>query len=187
MSYGHGCHLPSRICLDPEDYEVLLIVAGMALYTQFGITEVTAPNARCFYGFQIAVKNIHSQTLSLLVYTYIKDPMEKSHLLHAIETVLCVQCKANWDLKWCNPTKASFSKRMIAFATVEGISFSVPFCTIFWLKTHGLMPGLSFSNKLISLAGNVGIFVCRLHPPNDRHLCLLPTCRQCRPNTLVTF
>jgi ribonucleoside-diphosphate reductase subunit M2 len=113
-------------------------------------TEVTVPKARCFYGFQIAVKNIHSETYSLLIDTYIKDPNEKLHLLHAIETVPCVQCKAHWALKWCNPTYVSFAECMVAFAAVECIFFSGSFCAIFWLKKQGLMPGLSFSNELIS-------------------------------------
>jgi ribonucleoside-diphosphate reductase subunit M2 len=106
--------------------------------------------ARCFYGFQIAVENIHSTTYSLLIDTYIKDPKEKLHLLHTIETVPCAQRKANWALKWCNPTNASFAERMIAFAAVKGIFFSGSFCAICWLKKRGLMPGLSFSNELIS-------------------------------------
>ena len=86
-------------------------------------TKVTAPKARCFYGFQIAIENIHSKTYSLLINTYIKDSKEKLHLLHTIKTVLCVQRKANWALKWYNPTNASFTNRMIAFATVKGIFF----------------------------------------------------------------
>ena len=114
------------------------------------ITEVTVPEARCFYGFQIAVENIHSETYSLLIDTYIKDPQEKSHLLHAIETVPCVKRKASWALKWFTPAYASFAERIIAFAAVEGIFFSGSFCAIFWLKKRGLMPGLSFSNELIS-------------------------------------
>jgi ribonucleoside-diphosphate reductase subunit M2 len=97
-------------------------------------TEVTVPEARCFYGFQIAVENIHSKTYSLLIDTYIKDPNEKTRLLHEIETVPCVQHKAHWALKWCNPTYASFAERMVAFAAVEGIFFSGSFCAIFWLK-----------------------------------------------------
>ena len=113
-------------------------------------TEVTVPEARCFYGFQIAVENIHSETYSLLIDTYIKDPDEKIHLLHAIETIPCVQRKARWALNWCNPTNVSFAERMVAFAAVEGIFFSGSFCAIFWLKKRGLMPGLSFSNELIS-------------------------------------
>jgi len=113
-------------------------------------TEVTIPEARCFYGFQIAVENIHSETYSLLIDTYVKDPAEKNHLLNAIETVPCVQRKANWALKWCDPENASFAERCIAFAAVEGIFFSGSFCAVFWLKKRGLMPGLSFSNELIS-------------------------------------
>jgi ribonucleoside-diphosphate reductase subunit M2 len=114
------------------------------------ITEVTVPEARCFYGFQIAVENIHSETYSLLIDTYIKNPQEKAHLLHAIETIPCVTSKASWALKWCTPANASFAERIIAFAAVEGIFFSGSFCAIFWLKKRGLMPGLSFSNELIS-------------------------------------
>jgi ribonucleoside-diphosphate reductase subunit M2 len=97
-------------------------------------TKVMAPKAHCFYGFQIAVKNIHSEMYSLLINTYIKDPKEKLHLLHAIKTVPCVQCKANWAFKWCNSTNASFAKRMIAFAAVKGIFFLGSFCAIFWLN-----------------------------------------------------
>eukprot|EP00578_Thalassiosira_sp_NH16_P021389 CAMPEP_0181098776 /NCGR_PEP_ID=MMETSP1071-20121207/12310_1 /TAXON_ID=35127 /ORGANISM="Thalassiosira sp., Strain NH16" /LENGTH=407 /DNA_ID=CAMNT_0023181401 /DNA_START=270 /DNA_END=1493 /DNA_ORIENTATION=- len=113
-------------------------------------TEVQSPEARCFYGFQIAVENIHSETYSLLIDTYIKDSAEKMHLLNAIETVPCVQKKAHWALRWCDANNASFAERMIAFAAVEGIFFSGSFCAIFWLKKRGLMPGLSFSNELIS-------------------------------------
>ncbi|GMH83119.1 hypothetical protein TL16_g09492, partial [Triparma laevis f. inornata] len=113
-------------------------------------TEVTIPEARCFYGFQIAVENIHSETYSLLIDTYVKDPAEKNHLLNAIETVPCVQKKANWALRWCEPDNASFAERCIAFAAVEGIFFSGSFCAVFWLKKRGLMPGLAFSNELIS-------------------------------------
>jgi ribonucleoside-diphosphate reductase subunit M2 len=94
-------------------------------------TEITLPEARCFYGFQIAVENIHSKTYSLLIDTYIKGLAKKEHLLRAIETVPCVQRKAQWVLKWCNATSASFSERMIAFAAVEGIFFSGSFCAIF--------------------------------------------------------
>ncbi len=113
-------------------------------------TEITAPEAQCFYGFQIAVENIHSETYSLLIDTCIKHPAEKMHLLQAIETIPCVQRKANWALKWCDSANTSFAERMIAFAAVEGIFFSGSFCAIFWLKKRGLMPGLSFSNELIS-------------------------------------
>jgi len=113
-------------------------------------TEVTSPEARCFYGFQIAVENIHSETYSLLINTCIKDPAKKEHLLRAIETVPCIQRKAQWALKWCDTTSARFAERMIAFAAVECIFFSGSFCAIFWLKKRGLMPGLCFSNELIS-------------------------------------
>jgi len=113
-------------------------------------TEVQSLEARFFYGFQIAVENIHSETYSLLIDTYIKDQKTKSHLLNAIETVPCVQKKARWALQWCDANNASFAERMIAFAAVEGIFFSGSFCAIFWLKKRGLMPGLCFSNELIS-------------------------------------
>ena len=114
------------------------------------MTEIQSPEARCFYGFQIAVENIHSETYSLLIDTYIKDNQEKLRLLHAIDTVPCVRKKANWALQWCNSDYASFAERCIAFCAVEGIFFSGSFCAIFWLKKRGLMPGLSFSNELIS-------------------------------------
>lgn len=113
-------------------------------------TEIQSPEARCFYGFQIAVENIHSETYSLLIDTYIRDPKEKDHLLRAIETVPCVQKKANWAMQWCDANNASFAERCVAFAAVEGIFFSGSFCAIFWLKKRGLMPGLCFSNELIS-------------------------------------
>ncbi|GAX23995.1 ribonucleoside-diphosphate reductase subunit M2 [Fistulifera solaris] len=113
-------------------------------------TEIQSPEARCFYGFQIAVENIHSETYSLLIDTYIRDPKEKDHLLRAIDTVPCVQKKANWALQWCDANHASFAERCVAFAAVEGIFFSGSFCAIFWLKKRGLMPGLCFSNELIS-------------------------------------
>jgi ribonucleoside-diphosphate reductase beta chain len=112
------------------------------------LNEVQYPEARCFYGFQIMMENIHSETYSLLIDTYIKDPVEKDYLLHAIETVACVQKKAEWALRWIE--NGNFLERLVAFAAVEGIFFSGSFCSIFWLKKRGLMPGLSFSNELIS-------------------------------------
>ena len=112
------------------------------------VHEVQYPEARFFYGFQIAMENIHSETYSLLIDTYIKDPVEKDHLLHAIETVDCIKKKAEWALRWIS--KGSFAERLVAFAAVEGIFFSGSFCSIFWLKKRGLMPGLTFSNELIS-------------------------------------
>ena len=113
-------------------------------------TEVQATEARCFYGFQIAIENIHSEVYSLLIDTYVRDPTEKHTLLNAIETVPCVQKKAKWALKWLDANTTSFAERLIAFAAVEGIFFSGSFCAIFWLKKRGLMPGLCFSNELIS-------------------------------------
>ncbi|SIT88724.1 MULTISPECIES: ribonucleoside-diphosphate reductase small subunit [Pontibacter] len=110
--------------------------------------EVQLPEARCFYGFQIMMENIHSETYSLLIDTYIKKQSEKDYLFNALETVPCVKKKGEWALKWINSEK--FVERLIAFAAVEGIFFSGSFCSIFWLKKRGLMPGLTFSNELIS-------------------------------------
>ncbi|MBN8702306.1 MAG: ribonucleotide-diphosphate reductase subunit beta [Bacteroidetes bacterium] len=110
--------------------------------------EVQYPEARCFYGYQIMIENIHSETYSLLIDTYIKDPKEKDGLFHALDTVPCVSKKAEWAMKWIG--SGSFAERLVAFAAVEGIFFSGSFCSIFWLKKRGLMPGLSFSNELIS-------------------------------------
>lgn len=117
------------------------------LVTSF-MEEVQIPEARCFYGFQIMMENIHSETYALLIDTYIKDTVEKDRLFHAIETVDCVKKKAQWALKWIS--QGTFIERLVAFAAVEGIFFSGSFCSIFWLKKRGLMPGLSFSNELIS-------------------------------------
>lgn len=112
------------------------------------MSEVQIPEARCFYGFQIMMENIHSETYALLIDTYIKDPQEKTHLFHAIDTVPAVKKKAEWALRWID--KGNFAERLVAFAAVEGIFFSGSFCSIFWLKKRGLMPGLTFSNELIS-------------------------------------
>lgn len=112
--------------------------------------EIQIPEARCFYGFQIAMENVHAEVYSLLIDTYIKDAEEKSNLFNALETIPAVMKKAQWALKWLNKSCASFSERIVAFAAVEGIFFSASFCAIFWLKKRGLMPGLSFSNELIS-------------------------------------
>ncbi len=112
------------------------------------VAEVQYTEAKFFYGFQIAVENIHSETYSLLIDTYVKDGKEKDKLFHAIDTMECVQKKANWALRWIE--SASFAERLVAFAAVEGIFFSGSFCSIFWLKKRGLMPGLTFSNELIS-------------------------------------
>ena len=110
--------------------------------------EVQLPEARCFYGFQIMMENIHAETYSLLIDTYIKKQSEKDHLFNALETVPCVKKKGEWALKWIN--SENFTERLIAFAAVEGIFFSGSFCSIFWMKKRGLMPGLTFSNELIS-------------------------------------
>jgi ribonucleoside-diphosphate reductase beta chain len=112
------------------------------------LNEVQYHEARFFYGFQVMMENIHSETYSLLIDTYIKDVAEKDKLLHAVDTVPCVGKKADWALTWIS--NGTFAERLIAFAAVEGIFFSGSFCSIFWLKKRGLMPGLSFSNELIS-------------------------------------
>jgi ribonucleoside-diphosphate reductase beta chain len=112
------------------------------------MSEVQVPEARCFYGFQIMMENIHSETYALLIDTYIKDPVEKDRLFHAIDTVPAVKKKAEWALRWIE--NGSFAERLVAFAAVEGIFFSGSFCSIFWMKKRGLMPGLTFSNELIS-------------------------------------
>ena len=112
------------------------------------VAEVQYTEAKFFYGFQIAIENIHSETYSLLIDTYVKDSKEKDYLFNAIETMDCVGKKADWALKWIE--NGSFQERLIAFAAVEGIFFSGSFCSIFWMKKRGLMPGLTFSNELIS-------------------------------------
>ena len=113
------------------------------------MNEVQIPEARAFYGFQIMIENIHSELYSLLIDTYIKDLTEKNNLFHAIETIPIIKKKADWALKWIS-SERSFAERLIAFACIEGIFFSGSFCAIFWLKKRGLMPGLTFSNELIS-------------------------------------
>jgi ribonucleoside-diphosphate reductase beta chain len=112
------------------------------------MNEVQIPEARCFYGFQIMMENIHSETYSLLIDTYVKKQSEKDHLFNALETVPAVGKKGEWALKWIE--SENFAERLIAFAAVEGIFFSGSFCSIFWMKKRGLMPGLTFSNELIS-------------------------------------
>ncbi|NXD19899.1 RIR2 reductase, partial [Spelaeornis formosus] len=112
--------------------------------------EVQITEARCFYGFQIAMENIHSEMYSLLIDTYIKDSKEREFLFNAIETLPCVKKKADWAMCWIGDKKATYGERVVAFAAVEGIFFSGSFASIFWLKKRGLMPGLTFSNELIS-------------------------------------
>ena len=114
------------------------------------MNDVQVSEARAFYGFQIAMENIHSQTYSLLIETYIKNNDEKNKLFNALENFSCIKKKADWAQKWIKDNRSSFATRLIAFACVEGIFFSGAFCSIFWLKKRGLMPGLTFSNELIS-------------------------------------
>lgn len=126
------------------------------------ISEVQYTEAKFFYGFQITIENIHSETYSLLIDTYVQDPKEKDALFNAIDTMDCVKKKAEWALRWID--KGSFAERLIAFAAVEGIFFSGSFCSIFWLKKRGLMPGLTFSNELISRDEGLHCdFACHLY------------------------
>ena len=126
------------------------------------VKEVQYPEAKFYYGFQIMMENIHSETYSLLIDTYITDPEEKMHLFRAIDTIPAVKKKAEWALRWIK--NSTFQERLIAFAAVEGIFFSGSFCSIFWLKKRGLMPGLSFSNELISRdEGSHTDFAVHLH------------------------
>lgn len=112
--------------------------------------EVQVTEARCFYGFQIAMENVHSEMYSLLIDTYVRDSKERDYLFNAIDNLPCVKKKADWALNWISSQKANFGERVVAFAAVEGIFFSGSFASIFWLKKRGLMPGLTFSNELIS-------------------------------------
>ena len=143
---------------NPERYFISMILAFFAasdgivlenLASRF-MSEVQLSEARAFYGFQIAMENIHSETYSLLIDTYIKDREEKMTLFNAIDNFPCIKKKADWSIKWINDKRSSFATRLIAFACIEGIFFSGAFCSIFWLKKRGLMPGLTFSNELIS-------------------------------------
>lgn len=114
------------------------------------MSEVQSSEARAFYGFQIAMENIHSEMYSLLIDTYIKNENEKHDLFNSLNKFPCIRKKADWAMKWINDTKSCFATRLAAFACVEGIFFSGAFCSIYWLKKRGLMPGLTFSNELIS-------------------------------------
>lgn len=143
---------------EKEQYFIKMILAFFAasdgivlenLGTRF-MSEVQLSEARAFYGFQIAMENIHSEMYSLLIETYVKDREEKHKLFNALENFPCIKKKGDWALKWINDKRANFATRLIAFACVEGIFFSGAFCAIFWLKKRGLMPGLTFSNELIS-------------------------------------
>ena len=141
-----------------EQYFISMILAFFAasdgivlenLASRF-MRDVQLSEARAFYGFQIAMENIHSHTYSLLIETYIKDKEVKSKLFNAIENFPCIKKKSDWAQKWIHDNRSSFASRLIAFACVEGIFFSGAFCSIYWLKKRGLMPGLTFSNELIS-------------------------------------
>jgi ribonucleoside-diphosphate reductase subunit M2 len=141
-----------------EQYYISMILAffaasdGIVLenLAQRFMGEVQVSEARAFYGFQIAMENIHSHTYSLLIETYIKDNVEKDKLFNAINNFPCIKKKSDWSQKWIHDNRSSFATRLVAFACVEGIFFSGAFCSIFWLKKRGLMPGLTFSNELIS-------------------------------------
>ena len=141
-----------------EQYFISMILAFFAasdgivlenLASRF-MGEVQLSEAKAFYGFQIAMENIHSETYSLLIDTYIKDREEKTKLFQAIDNFPCIKKKADWAIKWIHDKRSSFATRLIAFACIEGIFFSGAFCSIYWLKKRGLMPGLTFSNELIS-------------------------------------
>jgi len=133
-------------------------------------SEIQCPVTRCFYGFQIMMENCHSEMYSLLIDTYIKDEVEKNRLFKAIETIDVVKNKAAWAMKWFDRNHATFAERLVAFAVVEGIFFSGSFCAIFWLKKRGLMPGLSFSNNLISKDEGLHCdFACELYNSLQSH------------------
>ncbi|CCW63638.1 unnamed protein product [Phytomonas sp. EM1] len=133
------------------------------------MTDVKIPEARAFYGFQLMMENIHSETYSVLLDTYILDPDEKVSLLHAIQTIPCIQKKAEWAVRWIG-SESSFQERLIAFAAVEGIFFSGSFCALFWLKKRGVMPGLTFSNELISRDEGLHTdFACLLYTHHIKH------------------
>jgi len=141
-----------------EKYFISLILAFFAasdgivlenLASRF-MNDVQLAEARAFYGFQIMMENVHSETYSLLIETYIKDKEEKSKLFNAISNYPCIKKKSDWAQKWIHDNRSSFATRLVAFACVEGIFFSGAFCSIYWLKKRGLMPGLTFSNELIS-------------------------------------
>jgi len=143
---------------DNEKYFISMILAFFAasdgivlenLAVRF-MSDVQISEARAFYGFQIAMENIHSNTYSLLIETYIKESLEEDKLFNAIENFHCIKKKSDWAQKWINDNRSSFATRLVAFACIEGIFFSGAFCSIFWLKKRGLMPGLTFSNELIS-------------------------------------
>jgi len=114
------------------------------------MTDVQIPEARCFYGYQIMMENIHSEMYSILIDTYVSNATEKQECFEAVENFPCIKKKADWALKWISDKRSNFATRLVAFAAIEGIFFSGSFCSIFWLKKRGLLPGLTFSNELIS-------------------------------------
>ncbi|KAI5310812.1 Ribonucleotide-diphosphate reductase (RNR), small subunit [Ascosphaera atra] len=143
---------------DDERYFISMVLAFFAasdgivienLVTRF-CSEVQIPEARCFYGFQTAMENIHSETYSLLIDTYIREPKQRTMLFEAIDYIPCIRKKADWAVRWIQDKNSTFAQRLVAYASVEGIFFSSSFASIFWLKKRGLMPGLTFSNELIS-------------------------------------
>ena len=143
---------------DEEKHFISMVLAFFAasdgivlenLGTRF-MNEVALPEAKAFYGFQIMMENIHSFMYSQLIETYIKDETKKALLFNSLEKFECIAKKGNWAKKWINDNNSNFATRLIAFACVEGIFFSGAFCAIYWLKKRGLLPGLTFSNELIS-------------------------------------
>ncbi len=133
--------------------------------------EVQVPEARCFYGFQQMIENIHSEVYATLLETYVKDPEERANLFKAIETVPAIKKKADWCFKYFDSGKYSFAERLVAFVAVEGIFFSGSFCAIYWLKKRGLMPGLTFSNELIARdEGLHCVFACEMYKSLERPL-----------------
>ena len=143
---------------DSEKYFISMILGFFAasdgiVLENLGLrfmTEVQSAEAKAFYGFQIAMENIHSIMYSQLIETYINDAAEKAKLFNSLENFPCIKKKADWAVKWINDIESNFATRLVAFACVEGIFFSGAFCAIFWIKKRGLMPGLTFSNELIS-------------------------------------
>ena len=143
---------------DNEKYFIKMVLAFFAasdgiVLENLGMrfmSEVQMPEARAFYGFQIMMENVHSEMYSLLIDSYIKNNEEKDKLFKAIENFPCIKKKADWAIKWINDKRSAFATRLVAFACIEGIFFSGSFCSIYWLKKRGLMPGLTFSNELIS-------------------------------------
>ena len=156
IAFGKDAEDWAKLTADEQHFikQVLAFFAGSDGIVQENLAsrfqrEVTSPVVKLFYSFQNAMEGIHSETYSLLIDTYVKDKNEQNHLFNAIDTIPCIGRKAAWAVKWIE-SEADFAKRLVAFAAVEGIFFSGAFCSIYWLKKRGLMPGLTFSNELIS-------------------------------------